>query len=147
MTIAFPIEANRDFDCSKAGRVPADEAETAGDMLTALVLVCSILVTPDLRTCDEKNARIVMRVPDEFSTPITCAMHGQAYLAQTALDLSKNDRMKVVCKHAPEEVLIAKGGPEKPTHVTGGRWKGGRGGKPTVMVQGRASSHPSYRNP
>ena len=69
-------------------------------VLTALVLICSILATPELRDCDENNARVVMLVPGEFVSPVTCAMHGQAYLAETAMgrDLSKTDRIKVVCR-------------------------------------------------
>lgn len=72
-------------------------------MLTALVLICSVLVTPDLADCRENNARVVMRVPAEFVSPTTCAMHGQAYLAETAIgrNLGKNDRVKIVCRHAP----------------------------------------------
>jgi hypothetical protein len=68
-------------------------------MLTALVLLCSISTTPDLRDCTEDNARAVMRVPAEFSNPVTCALHGQTYLAETAVgrNLSKDDRVKVVC--------------------------------------------------
>jgi hypothetical protein len=69
-------------------------------LLTALILICSILVTPDLRDCDENNARVVMVVPEEFASPITCAMHGQAYVAETAIgrNLAKTDRIKVVCR-------------------------------------------------
>ena len=68
-------------------------------MLTALVLVCSIAATPDLRDCDTINARVVMRVPEAYSNPVTCAMHGQAYLAETAVGraLGEDDRVKVVC--------------------------------------------------
>ena len=73
-------------------------------MLTALILVCSIAVTPDVRDCDAANARIVMRVPEAYANPVTCAMHGQAYLAETAVGraLSKSDRVKVVCMQAKE---------------------------------------------
>jgi hypothetical protein len=40
-----------------------------------------------------------MRVPAEFASPITCLMHGQAYLAQTSIgeELTAADRVKVVC--------------------------------------------------
>ena len=78
-------------------------------MLTALVLVCSILVTPNLRDCDETNARVVMVVPSEFASPITCTMHGQAYVAQTAIgrNLAESDRVKVVCRpRQPDEPPI-----------------------------------------
>jgi hypothetical protein len=79
-------------------------------VLTALVLVCSILVTPDLRDCDETNARMVMVVPTQFASPVTCAMQGQAYVAGTAIgrNLADNDRVKVVCKpRPPDELPIA----------------------------------------
>jgi hypothetical protein len=69
-------------------------------LLTALILVCSVLVTPDLRDCDETNARVVMLVPEEFASPVTCAMHGQSYIAQTAIgqNLARSDRVKIVCR-------------------------------------------------
>ena len=68
-------------------------------MLTALVLVCSIATTPNLRDCDASNARVIMRVPAAYTSPATCAMHGQAYVAETAIgrSLGSNDRVKVVC--------------------------------------------------
>jgi hypothetical protein len=68
-------------------------------MLTALVLICSVAVTPDLRDCARDNARAVMRVPAEFRNPVTCFMHGQAYLAHTSIgeELGENDRVKVIC--------------------------------------------------
>jgi hypothetical protein len=69
-------------------------------MLTAIILVCSIAITPDLQTCGISNARAVARVPDEFANPITCFMHGQAYLAETSIgrDLSTDDRIKIICE-------------------------------------------------
>ena len=68
-------------------------------MLTALILVCSIQITPDLRDCNASNARIVMRAPEAYASPAACAMQGQAYVAVTAMgrNLSKDDRVKVVC--------------------------------------------------
>jgi hypothetical protein len=68
-------------------------------MLTALVLICSINTTPDLRDCSADNARAVMRVPAEFASPVTCALHGQTYLAETAVgrNLGEDDRVKVIC--------------------------------------------------
>ena len=68
-------------------------------MLTALVLVCSLAITPDLGSCNRYNAVSVTRVPDEFGTPATCFMHGQAYLASTMIGrgLSDNERVKVIC--------------------------------------------------
>lgn len=68
-------------------------------MLTALVLICSVAITPDVPDCNRDNATAVMRVPANFGNPATCFMHGQAYLAQTSLgqELSENDRVKLVC--------------------------------------------------
>ena len=68
-------------------------------MLTALVLVCSLALTPDLAACNRNNAVEVVRVPEEFGNPATCFMHGQAYLAQAELGrtLAANERIKVVC--------------------------------------------------
>jgi hypothetical protein len=68
-------------------------------MLTALVLICSVATTPDVRDCTRANATAVMRVPAGFASPITCLMHGQAYLAQTSIgeELTADDRVKVVC--------------------------------------------------
>ena len=68
-------------------------------MLTALVLICSVTVTPDLRDCTRENATALMRAPAEFGNPATCLMHGQAYVAETAIgqELGDNDGVKVVC--------------------------------------------------
>ena len=68
-------------------------------MLTALILICSIAITPDLRDCTRDNATAVMRVPAESGNAATCFMHGQAFLAQSSIgqELSDNDRVKVIC--------------------------------------------------
>jgi len=68
-------------------------------MLTALVLICSMAVTPDLRDCTRDNATVVMRTTAEFGNPATCFMHGQAFLAQVSIgqELGDNDRVKIVC--------------------------------------------------
>lgn len=71
-------------------------------MLTALVLVCSLAVTPDLRACDRDNAVHVMRVPEEYAIPAMCAMGGQAFLAGTSIgqELAHDERVKILCVHA-----------------------------------------------
>jgi len=68
-------------------------------MLTALVLICSVAVTPDLANCDRDNAINVLVVPAESGNPATCFMHGQAYLAETSIgqDLTESERVKIVC--------------------------------------------------
>jgi hypothetical protein len=68
-------------------------------MLTAIILVCSLAITPDLRECSRDNATNVMQVPEEFTLPSQCFMRGQAFLAETSIgrDMADNERVKVVC--------------------------------------------------
>jgi hypothetical protein len=68
-------------------------------MLTALILVCSFVTTPDLAACTRDNAVEVMKVPATFASPVTCFMQGQAYLADTSIgrDLAANEAVKVIC--------------------------------------------------
>jgi len=76
-------------------------------LLKALILVCTVLVTPNLRDCNDTNARVVILDPEEFSNPVTCALHGQAYLAETVIgqNLGESDRVKIVCR--PQRSLRA----------------------------------------
>jgi hypothetical protein len=74
--------------------------DDGGDnMLTALILVCSLAVTPDLSACTRDNALDVLSVPATFASPVTCFMHGQAYLADTSIgrELGQNEAIKVIC--------------------------------------------------
>jgi hypothetical protein len=68
-------------------------------MLTAIILVCSLAITPDLRECSRDNATNVTQVPEEFSLPSQCFMRGQAFLAGTSIgrEMADNERVKVVC--------------------------------------------------
>jgi hypothetical protein len=68
-------------------------------MLTALILICSLTNTPDIRDCSRTNAIDVMVMPVSSANPATCFMHGQAYLASTDMgrNLGENERVKVVC--------------------------------------------------
>ena len=68
-------------------------------MLSALILVCSLASVPDLGACTEDNALQVVRDPEAFISPVACFVHGQAYLAETALgrDLSDSEVVKVIC--------------------------------------------------
>jgi hypothetical protein len=71
-------------------------------MLSALVLVCSLVATPDIRFCTRENAIAVVVMPERFSNPATCALRSQAYLAETALgaELGNGERVKVICFRA-----------------------------------------------
>ena len=68
-------------------------------MLSAIVLVYSLAVTPDVRECGRENAVYGLQVPEEFALPTMCAMRGQSFLAETSIgqSLSDNERVKVMC--------------------------------------------------
>jgi hypothetical protein len=68
-------------------------------MLTALILVCSLGTVSDLGNCTRDNALHVLFVPATFATPVSCLMHGQAYVADTSIgrELAQNEVAKVVC--------------------------------------------------
>jgi hypothetical protein len=80
-------------------RFDANTTSEFPKMLTAIVLVCSLAVTPDLRECGRENAVHVLQVPEEFAAPAMCAMRGQSFLAETSIGqtLSNNERVKVMC--------------------------------------------------
>ena len=82
-------------------------------MLSALVLICSMAVTPDIRDCSRDNATAVMRVPSDFGNPTTCFMHGQAYLAETSIgrEITANERVKVVCASSKVADTVARRAP------------------------------------
>jgi len=44
-------------------------AKEASAMLTALILICSTAITPELEDCTLRNAITVMRLPVEFANP------------------------------------------------------------------------------
>jgi hypothetical protein len=68
-------------------------------MLTAMILVCSLAITPELGRCDRNNAVQVLQMPEQFGSPVACAMHGQAYLAGTSIgqNIGKDEQIKVLC--------------------------------------------------
>ena len=68
-------------------------------MLTALILICSLAKTPDLGACTRDSALDVVLVPATFTNPVTCFMHGQAYVADTSIgrDLAHDEAIKVIC--------------------------------------------------
>jgi hypothetical protein len=66
-------------------------------MIKALLLVCSFIAAPEVRLCDQRNATQVINVPEEFDNPVMCAMHGQAYLAETSLSPSAGEYLRIVC--------------------------------------------------
>jgi hypothetical protein len=71
-------------------------------MLSALVLICSLSVTPDLQDCSPDNARDILRLSATFENAAACFMQGQALLAATSVgqELADDDRIKIVCKRS-----------------------------------------------
>jgi hypothetical protein len=72
-------------------------------MLTGVVLVCSLAITPDLGLCTRQNAVDVMKVPSAFSNAVSCLLQGQIQLAQTTIgrELTADQRIKVICSPSP----------------------------------------------
>ena len=72
-------------------------------MLTGVVLVCSLAITPDLGACTRQNAIDVIRVPAEFSSTASCLLQGQIHVAQTTIgrELTADERLKVICSSIP----------------------------------------------
>ena len=68
-------------------------------MLSAMILICSLANTPNLADCSRTNAIDVVWVPETFTNPVTCFMHGQAYIAGTSIgqNLSRDERVRVLC--------------------------------------------------
>jgi hypothetical protein len=84
-------------------------------MLTALVLICSLINTSDIRDCNRDNATVMMRVPAEFANPVTCLLYAQAYVSGTSIgqELGETDRVKVICASTQTAQVV-------PTLLAGG---------------------------
>lgn len=69
-------------------------------MFDVLVLVCSLAATPNLGDCTAELAIAALLLPEPDREAVMCAMHGQAYVAQTELgrSLVKGEVVKVVCR-------------------------------------------------
>ncbi|MGO9045787.1 MAG: hypothetical protein ACLQFW_02705 [Xanthobacteraceae bacterium] len=81
-------------------RTTAPPNTDGNKMLTALILICSLTSVSDVAACTEDNALQVLRSPETFASPVTCLMHGQAYVANSAIgrDLNAGETVKVICK-------------------------------------------------
>jgi hypothetical protein len=79
---------------------PLPKKANGNKMLTALILICSLSSGSDAAACTEQNAVQVLRSPETFASPVACLMHGQAYLANSAIgrDLNEGETVKVICK-------------------------------------------------
>jgi hypothetical protein len=68
-------------------------------MLTSLVLVCSLSLTPNLQDCTQDTAVQAFWVPERTQLPGMCLKIGLEYFAQTefAHHLATDERIKIVC--------------------------------------------------
>lgn len=68
-------------------------------MLTAVILICSVVRTPDLADCTADTATDVMLTPVASAMPTMCFMEAQAFLAQMELgrDLRDDERVRIIC--------------------------------------------------
>lgn len=64
-------------------------------MIQMLIFVCAVLVPPD--KCGAATALDILRGPPSRSG-IECAMHGQAYLAETSMRPRRGEYLKVYCR-------------------------------------------------
>ena len=66
---------------------------------SAIILVCSVVLTPLLGDCTPDNAVTTLRVPGMEIHPAICMMHAQAYLANSEIGrtLTEQERIKIVC--------------------------------------------------
>jgi hypothetical protein len=69
-------------------------------MFTALVLACSLVITPDLTLCTPENALQAVELHREFSSEAECVAQGEKF-GEAALKrpiIPDEDRLKVICK-------------------------------------------------
>jgi hypothetical protein len=71
------------------------------DMLTAVILICSITATPNLAACNPNTAIDVIYATINSANPSACIFQGQALLARTAMgrNLGANERIKIICRN------------------------------------------------
>ncbi len=76
-------------------------------MLKMLILVCAVGIAP--ADCRPQSALDVISGPD-VANPVMCGLHGQAYVAETALGSRRHDDeyLKIVCvKPSAKAALMA----------------------------------------
>ena len=78
-------------------------------MLTSIVLICSLSLTPNLRDCTQETAVQALRVPEQTQLPGMCLKIGLEYFTQTEFShhLAVDERIKVVCV-PPNRVYTAR---------------------------------------
>ncbi|HEX6144038.1 MAG TPA: hypothetical protein VFZ01_15070 [Geminicoccaceae bacterium] len=82
--------------------------------MKALILVCASALSPG--DCTTETAAAVIQGPD-VGGPVSCALHGQAYLAETPLAryLDGGHYLQIVCEPANRLRQARAGGPSRVT--------------------------------
>jgi hypothetical protein len=75
-------------------------------MLKMLILVCALGVSP--AECRPQSALDVISGPD-VAIPVMCGLHGQAYVADTALAIRRHDDeyLKIICVKPGAQAALA----------------------------------------
>jgi hypothetical protein len=63
--------------------------------MIAWILICQTMINP--QDCTRATARSVMRVQIESSLPLQCFIKGQAWLAQSPLEVGPDEWVRIVC--------------------------------------------------
>jgi hypothetical protein len=66
-------------------------------MMTALILICSLVKTPLAMNCGTENAVDVLKVPGEYHSLVTCFSRAQSFLAESRYELAGDHYPKFVC--------------------------------------------------
>jgi hypothetical protein len=66
-------------------------------MMTALVLICSLVKTPAARNCGIETAVDVLKVPGEYHSLVVCFSRAQAFLVASRYELAADLYPKIVC--------------------------------------------------
>jgi hypothetical protein len=75
-------------------------------MLKMLILVCAVGIAP--ADCRPQSALDIISGPD-VASPVMCGLHGQAYIAETALAKRRHDDeyLKIICvKPSAKNALV-----------------------------------------
>jgi hypothetical protein len=77
-------------------------------MLKMLILVCAVATAP--ADCRPQSALDVISGPD-VASPVMCGLHGQAYIAETALAgrHHEDEYLKIVCVRPSAKAALTTG--------------------------------------
>jgi hypothetical protein len=76
-------------------------------MYSIVILACLSTIAP--RDCTEQTARVVMQGPDAPNS-IACGFLGQAFFADSALELHADEYIKTICRRTVTAPALANTG-------------------------------------